>query len=241
MTRAEAGTALIVFARAPSPGTVMTRLIPLLGAEAAAVLHARLVEKTLETARTASFARLELHGAPDIDDPFFRSCARQSGAMLEAQAGGDLGARMLAAFESALARYPRALLVGSDCPALTAHHLREADHALRDGNDAVLVPCEDGGYALIGLTRVDARLFDGIAWGGERVMSETRSRLRELGWRWRELETLWDVDRPEDYARLVTSEQTTGRSFRHFSAAPRRSIGSNCERGSTVRAKKPID
>jgi glycosyltransferase A (GT-A) superfamily protein (DUF2064 family) len=83
--------------------------------------------------------------------------------------------------------------------------LRQADHALREGADAVFVPCEDGGYALIGLQRVDARLFDCIAWGGDNVMADTRARLTGLGWRWRELETLWDVDRPEDYRRLLAS------------------------------------
>lgn len=205
MTAADAGTAVIVFARAPTPGAVKTRLIPRLGAEGAAALHARLLKRTLATARAAAFRRIELHGAPGIDDPFFRFCAGHFAATLLAQAGGDLGARMLAAFESALAAHPRALLVGSDCPALTARHLRQADRALREGADAVLVPCEDGGYALLGLTRVDARLFDGIAWGAETLMAETRARLSELGWRWRELETLWDIDRPEDYARLVAS------------------------------------
>jgi hypothetical protein len=55
------------------------------------------------------------------------------------------------------------------------------------------------------LRRVDARLFDGIAWSSENVMAETRKRLTGLGWHWRELETLWDIDRPEDYRRLVAS------------------------------------
>jgi len=206
MSAADGGTVVIVFARASSPGAVKTRLIPVLGAEGAATLHARLAEKALETARAASLARVELHGTPDIDDPFLRSCARQFAAVLVAQTGADLGARMLAAFESVLARHPRALLIGSDCPALTVRHLQQADEALRDGADAAFVPCEDGGYALIGLTRVHARLFDGIAWGSETVMAETRARLRALGWRWRELETLWDVDRPEDYARLTSLE-----------------------------------
>jgi glycosyltransferase A (GT-A) superfamily protein (DUF2064 family) len=95
--------------------------------------------------------------------------------------------------------------VGSDCPALTADHLRQADRVLRDGVDAVFVPCEDGGYALIGLRRVDPRLFEDVAWGGAAVMAQTRARLTGLGWRWRELETLWDVDRPEDYERLLAS------------------------------------
>ena len=207
MTAADAGTAVIVFARAPTTGAVKTRLIPLLGAEGAAELHARLLKRTLATARAADFRRIELHGTPGIDDPFFRFCAEHFAVELRAQADGDLGARMLVAFQSTLVDCPRALLVGSDCPALSARHLRQADGALRDAADAVFVPCEDGGYALIGLRRVDARLFDGIEWGGGNVMADTRARLSELGWRCRELEMLWDVDRPEDYARLVASEQ----------------------------------
>lgn len=203
MTAVDAGTVVIVFARAPAPGAVKTRLIPLLGPERAAALHARLVEKALETAHDAGFPRIELHGTPGVEDPFFRACAGRSGAALVAQTGSDLGARMRSAFESALARHPRVLLVGSDCPALTADHLRQADRVLRDGADAVFVPCEDGGYALIGLIRVDAKLFEDIAWGSDRVMAETRVRLKQRGWTWRELETLWDVDRPEDYARFI--------------------------------------
>lgn len=198
-------TAIIVFAKAPQPGAVKTRLIPLLGAKGAAALHARLVKRALETARAASFSRVELHCAPPADDPFFRFCAGRYGVAVKAQVEGDLGARMLAAFESALGGRARALLIGSDCPALSTRHLRRAERALRDGADAVFVPCEDGGYALIGLKRAEARLFDGIAWGGDGVMAETRARLTALGWRWRELETLWDVDRPEDYARLQAS------------------------------------
>ena len=196
---------MIVFAKAPQPGAVKTRLVPLLGAEGAAALHAKLVKRTLDTVRAAALKPVELHCAPDIEDPFFRFCDGQYGVILEPQASGDLGARMLCAFGKALATHARALLIGTDCPALTARHLRQADRALREGADAVCVPCEDGGYALIGLTRVDARLFEGIIWGGESVMADTRARLKQLGWTWRELETLWDVDRPEDYQRLLTS------------------------------------
>jgi rSAM/selenodomain-associated transferase 1 len=198
-------TAVVVFARAPRPGMVKTRLIPVLGAEGAAGLHARLAKRTLETARAGGFRRIELHGTPDCDDPFFRFCAGHYGAVLAPQAPGDLGARMLAAFEATLAAHGRVLLVGTDCAALTARHLRQAERALRDGADAVLTPCEDGGYALIGLRRVDAKLFDGVGWSTGSVMTQTRVRLEQLGWTWRELETLWDIDRPEDYERLAAS------------------------------------
>jgi rSAM/selenodomain-associated transferase 1 len=205
---------VIAFARAPEPGVSKTRLVPRLGAEGAAALHARLVKHALATARKASFTQIELHCTPDAGDPFFQFCAGHYGVAVVAQADGDLGTRMLAAFERALDGCACVLLIGTDCPALTARHLRQAERALREGSDAVVVPCEDGGYALIGLRRVDARLFEGIEWGGAMVMVETRRRLAALGWQWRELETLWDVDRPEDYERLMASGLLDGRLTR---------------------------
>jgi hypothetical protein len=95
-----------------------------------------------------------------------------------------------------------AVLIGSDCPALRPSDLRRAARLLAGGADAVLAPAEDGGYALIGLRRVRDELFSGVRWGTEDVMRQTRERLARLGWRWRELRTVWDVDRPEDYRRL---------------------------------------
>jgi uncharacterized protein len=205
MAASEPDTSIIVFARAPRPGEAKTRLIPLLGAEGAAALHAALVERALETACASGLSSVELHAAPDGEDAFIRDCAARFGATVHPQVGADLGARMFNAFAAALSSSRRVLLIGSDCPALTPSHLRDADRALRDGADAVFAPCEDGGYALVGLRRAARDLFTGIAWGGESVMAASRSRLESMGWRWHELETLWDVDRPEDYDRLVRS------------------------------------
>lgn len=198
-------TATVVFARAPRPGEVKTRIVPLLGREGAAALHVKLVRRTLDTLRAASLSGVQLHCSPGTDDPFFWFCAGHYGVALHAQAGGNLGERMRIALENALATHAAAILVGTDCPALTANHLRDAEQALREGADAVFVPCEDGGYALVGVKRAEPALFRDIAWGGAGVMAETRRRLSSLGWRWRELETLWDVDRPGDYERLERS------------------------------------
>jgi len=109
------------------------------------------------------------------------------------------------AFRRALRRHPFVVLIGSDCPALRPADLRAASRILRAGADAVIAPAEDGGYPLIGLRRVSRRLFDGIPWGGPEVLARTRSRLPALSWHWRELRTLWDVDRPEDVLRLRRS------------------------------------
>ena len=191
----------IVFAKAPRAGEVKTRLIPLLGADGAAALHRQLTYRTLVTATGSGLGPVELHGAPDSDDVFLKDSARRFGIALAPQRGASLGARMANAFDEGLARHARVILVGTDCPVLTPQHLIGAQAALAQGNDAVLIPAEDGGYALIGLTRCDARLFAGIEWGSNSVLAATRERLMMLGWRWHELETLWDIDRPEDYRR----------------------------------------
>lgn len=205
--RTGAEPALIVFARAPEPGRVKTRLAPLLGAGGAARLHARMVVKTLRTARAAGVGTIELHGAPRIGDAFFGDMRRRFGVALRSQGRGDVGERMRRAFKRALRRHPYVVLIGSDCPALRPADLRAALRALRAGADAVLSPAEDGGYPLIGLRRVSRRLFDGVAWGSGRVLAQTRRRLAGLGWRWKELRTLWDVDRPEDVRRLRRSRR----------------------------------
>ena len=203
---------VIVFARAPQPGAAKTRLIPLLGRDGAAALHARLVDHTLATAKRAGLGAVELHATPACDE-FLSACATLHGATLKAQVEGDLGERMHAAAVGALAHYDGVVLIGSDCPALAPDHLRTAARLLGEGHDAVLAPAEDGGYTLIALARCDKRLFEGVPWSTSTVMEETRRRLRILGWRWHELETLWDVDRPTDYGRLIESnllEQPAG-------------------------------
>jgi rSAM/selenodomain-associated transferase 1 len=195
-------TPILVFAKAPVPGEVKTRLIPALGAAGAAALHERLTDGALATAAAAGVGPVELCCAPDTSHPALAALARTHGATLAEQGAGDLGGRMHAAFRRALAGAPAAIVIGCDCPALTAQHLRAAAAALARGADAVLAPAEDGGYVLIGLARAEPSLFAGIAWGGPDVLERTRARLAALAWRWQELETLWDVDRPEDLARL---------------------------------------
>ena len=193
---------LIVFARAPQPGRVKTRLAPLLGKQGAARLYSRMIVRTLETAVASGCGNVELHCSPGVENVFFKKIGKRFGVGLRSQGRGDLGARMYRAFERALRRHPYAVLIGSDCPALRPADLRAAARALREGTDAVLSPAEDGGYALIGLRRVSRRLFDGVAWSGPGVLSQTRRRLKRLRWRCKELRTVWDVDRPEDVARL---------------------------------------
>jgi rSAM/selenodomain-associated transferase 1 len=184
---------IIVFAKAPVPGEAKTRLIPRLGAWRAARLHERLTRQAVRTALAAGCGPVEVHGT--ARHSFFSSLKTP----FRLQRGRDLGERMY----RALLRNPGAILIGTDCPELTAADLRLADRLLRAGYDAVLAPAEDGGYALVGLRRAQKELFAGIAWSTKRVYPDTAERL--AGCRWRALRTVWDVDRPEDLERLAAS------------------------------------
>jgi rSAM/selenodomain-associated transferase 2/rSAM/selenodomain-associated transferase 1 len=194
---------LQVFAKNPVAGSVKTRLANAIGADEAAAHYVRLVERTLATAAAARAGgivdRVELWCAPDADSPAFTAWRERYDLDLKTQSGGDLGAKMHNALHSALGRGSRAVLVGTDCPALDLSYLAQAVAAL-DEHPAVFGPAEDGGYVLVGLARpVDA--FSGIPWSSAETMAATRRKLRAAGASWHELPTLWDVDAPSDLAR----------------------------------------
>ena len=192
---------IAVFAKAPVAGAVKTRLIPVLGPDGAARVHAALARHALAAAAQARPKTLQLWCSPGTKHPFFAECAARFGCELHAQRGADLGERMANAFDG----NAPLVLIGTDCPPLTAAHLLRAWQALRT-HEAAIVPAEDGGYALIALARPIPQLFSAIAWGEASVMQDTRERLAAVGMRFVELETLWDVDRPEDYRRLRSSD-----------------------------------
>ncbi|MEQ1879889.1 MAG: TIGR04282 family arsenosugar biosynthesis glycosyltransferase [Burkholderiales bacterium] len=195
-----------VFARAPEPGQVKTRLIPMLGDNGAATLYRSLAAGMLKMANEAAVGPLELWCTPNVDHEFFSYCSTRFNASLHRQHDGDLGLRMHTAIEEGLTRAHHVLLVGTDCASLTTTDLRAAASALIKGYDAAFGPAEDGGYVLVGLSTAMPSLFDSMHWGTDRVMDETRERLLQLGWRWHEITTQWDVDRPEDYQRLIRTD-----------------------------------
>jgi hypothetical protein len=93
----------------------------------------------------------------------------------------------------------RVILIGSDCPGLTADYLDSAFELLRS-RDAVIGPAMDGGYVMIGLKRPEPGLFEQIQWGSRNVLDQTRARFRQLGLHASELVPLHDIDTPGDLA-----------------------------------------
>ena len=193
-------SAIAVLAKAPVPGFAKTRLIGLLGADGAARLQERLIERALATAAAAAIGPVTLWCAPDAGHPSLRNAARRHGARLASQPEGDLGRRMLAAFEAAP---PGAgvVLIGTDCPNLAPGDLKDAAALLPDG-DVVMAPAQDGGYGLIAARRPIPVLFADMPWGTDRVAALTRERARACGLKVTETRTVWDVDTEEDFARL---------------------------------------
>jgi len=194
---------ILLFAKAPVPGACKTRLIPALGAVGAAALHRELLENTLARLVPAAIAPLSLWCLPDATHPAFQALAGHSGVSLHRQRGEDLGARMLHAAARALAEAEAVVLIGCDCPGLGPEQVASALATLLEPPqcEAVLGPADDGGYVLLGLRRAAPGLFTDMPWGGDQVAAVTRERMAALGWRWRELAPLADVDRPEDLAR----------------------------------------
>jgi hypothetical protein len=189
------GLQVAVLARAAIPGAAKTRLIPAVGAEAAAALQAHLTELALRRAcATQQPVVLWLAGAAD---PSVTRLARELGVEVRPQPDGDLGDRMLAALRHAEACDRNGIVIGTDCPAQSEADIQHAGALLAEV-DVVLQPAHDGGYVMIGMARPCPEVFAEMPWGSDAVLAQTRERIRALGLRHAELPALPDLDRPED-------------------------------------------
>jgi len=191
---------LIIFAKAPIAGTVKTRLQPQYSAQNAARLQEYFILKTVEMASNLKKVDIELRCAPDDSHLVFQRCHHDYQIETKSQHGVDLGERMKNALAEALTEHSQAVVIGTDCPDITPAYLNEAFLKLENGVDAVIGPALDGGYVLLGLRSFSPSLFENIDWGTEKVFSATKNNLRLLNWGWNELNTLRDIDTPEDLA-----------------------------------------
>ncbi|MEX0268047.1 TIGR04282 family arsenosugar biosynthesis glycosyltransferase [Leptolyngbyaceae cyanobacterium UHCC 1019] len=190
---------LIIFTRYPEAGKAKTRLIPALGAEGAAMLHRQMTDHTFVQVQRLQFQHpicVEVRFAGGDRDLMQRWLGTD--LMYTVQGEGDLGDRMGRSLQSALnAGVDRVLIIGTDCPDLTASLLEQAFCELEQ-HDLVLGPASDGGYYLIGIRRWIPRLFRGIAWSTASVLERTLAIAAELSLSVALLPVLSDVDYPAD-------------------------------------------
>ena len=196
---------VIQFAKTPVLGAVKTRMQPYLSEQQSLWLHCRMLEDTYARLRSATVAPLELWISEQDEERYFQTL--KPSPVLRPQIGDDLGERMYSAFIDGLERYRTVVLVGSDCPFLNGEVVSRALGYLEAGYDCVLGPATDGGYVLMALARVVPSLFEGLAWGGSQVLQQTRSRLRDAGFKWSELAPLPDIDCPRDLTWITPLKQ----------------------------------
>jgi len=205
-----APTRIVIFAKAPVPGRVKTRLITVLGEVGAAQLARQMLADTVAHALSARLATPELCATPHPDDAAWVG-QLPARVQLSDQGPGDLGQRLAAAAKRVIDGGEHILLIGTDCPALDGERLAEAAAQL-DRHDAVIYPALDGGYVLLGLVRTDPSIFNDIAWSTSTVAATTIARIRALGWSLFVGETLQDIDEPADLEAVQASPDRSRQS-----------------------------
>ena len=185
------------FAREPVPGQVKTRMQPALTPQAACDLHCELVRWTCSQLLQSGLGDVEICVAGDPGHGVFQDCLHAGAIRVVEQRGKDLGERMYHALRRGLRDHPAVILVGSDCPAISPAYLLRAAQSLMRA-EVVIAPAEDGGYVLVGATTVTHAMFEGIAWGSDRVFEQTMARIAQVSLACEVLPVLPDIDRPED-------------------------------------------
>lgn len=188
---------LLLFAKAPTPGRVKTRLAAGIGEEEAAAVYRKLGRRVLEQVRGGAYRTVVCHDPPgareeiarwlDADDVDYRP-----------QEGPDLGARLERAIRRAFRGADRVCVVGTDVPGVDRSCVEAAFHALETGADVCFGPALDGGYYLVALRAPRPELFRRIPWSTDRALEVSLARAEALGLRVATLDPLADVDTPED-------------------------------------------
>jgi rSAM/selenodomain-associated transferase 1 len=222
--------ALVIFAKAPVPGQVKTRLCPPLTPDEAATLHGSFVIDALERTRTAvSKFRLPvdryLACAPSSALAFFKIMEERHAVRLLDQQGDDLGAKMHTVCETLFARgYGQVVIIGTDVPSLPIDYYRQALDLLAR-QDLVFGPALDGGYYLIGLKHAAPELFHEIPWSTGRVLALTEEKAVRLGLSIGVLPEWRDVDTIEDLNALIEASRLDGRKPKQEQSFSMRTAG----------------
>jgi rSAM/selenodomain-associated transferase 1 len=221
-----ADSALIIFAKAPVPGQVKTRLCPPLTPDEAATLHGSFVLDTLERTKAAIAKERQsidryIACSPSASLAFFKILEERHGVRLLDQAGDDLGQRMHRAFADLFGRgYRKVFIVGTDVPTLPLSVYQQAV-SLIEAHDLVLGPATDGGYYLIGLKRPVPELFADVPWSTANVLAATRRNASAVGLTVGLVKEWRDIDAPEDLRALIqdcTQDMKRPKQERVFSA-----------------------
>ena len=192
---------LNVMTRLPREGRNKTRLIPALGKAGAMHFHDKLARHAIGRASSFCMAgkkrhlRVCIEGGTSIEG---KTWLGDDSLDCREQASGDLGNRMETAARDAFEEgAKKVIIIGTDCPSIDESVLASATEAL-DSHDLVYVPATDGGYVLVGMSKLVPAVFRDISWGGEDVLEASLAAASSAGAKLKLLDPIPDVDLPED-------------------------------------------
>lgn len=188
--------ALVIFAKAPRPGAVKTRLARDVGHQRAAEIYRRMGAEIVSAVRDGPYDTIVCFDPPDAEAEmrtWLDDAEADSVLRFRPQAEGDLGTRLIEAVRDAFHQADHVCVIGTDAPAVDANVVASGFRALETAN-CVIGPATDGGYYLIGLTRSHPQVFERIDWSTPKVLAQTLDRAAALGLSVETLSPLSDVD-----------------------------------------------
>lgn len=185
---------VVLFAKAPIPGNVKTRLSPPLSPDDAALLQEAFLVDTFSNLERIKKADLFLACHPGVGSRFFRDMGERFDVSLLDQGSGNLGERMRRIFIFLKSKgYGEIIIIGSDSPTLPPEMIEEGFGRLKGCNLAI-GPSLDGGYYLLGISGDVPEIFEGVNWGSETVYEETVARAKADKVEFAVLPYWYDVD-----------------------------------------------
>ncbi len=203
--------ALIIFCKAPRPGTVKTRMQPELTPEQSRALYMAMVEDLTATFSDADAFDLLIHFWPTDAAPEMKKWLGAD-KRYTPQHDGNLGTKMHLAFTDLLNggyEYEKVAIIGSDLPSLNEADIESA-YRLLDTHDAVFGPTNDGGYYLVALKNPQPVLFDSVEWSTPAVFAQTLTNARRASLSIGQLTEKRDIDNYPEVQRLWRSVQENG-------------------------------
>ncbi len=188
--------------KVPQAGEVKTRLQPFLTAQQSAEISVRFLQDAEQKAKIVT-QNLIIAFSP-IEKKNLLTDILQTKPILVEQNGTNLGERMFHAFEFAFSQKSDAVvMIGTDSPTFPAEFIKQAFIFLETKADAVLGKTEDGGFYLIGLRKLDKRIFENVEWSSPKTFEQTKRNIENLDLCMSEIPVWYDVDTPEDVKGLA--------------------------------------
>lgn len=197
---------ILCFCKHPEAGLVKSRLAKDLGDDQASSIYKTLLDVTLNNIYKSGFKTF-LYCYPDANHRDLKQYANRYPLTLKNQSDGDLGMKMYHAIKDHLYENKNVVLIGSDCLEINTTYIQKAFKLLDSGNELVLGPTEDGGYALIGANKIDASIFQDIEWSSEKVLKQTIGKINKLNLKYGELPIVRDLDTYRDYQYFSSHEK----------------------------------